>query len=114
MIKLKNNNWIWPSSFNISTMSDFIGNNAKDYADRYVRALYYMTEGLLEITRGRDKVYEKTGISAFSPKEKAADALVQILADERTPSQIFRGYGRNIGLTKDGLDYCKKLLELMS
>jgi hypothetical protein len=70
-------------------MSDFIGNNAKDYADIYIRALYYMTEGLLETTRGRDKVYEKTGIGAFI-KEKAADALVQILTDERTPSQIFR------------------------
>jgi hypothetical protein len=92
-------------------MSDFIGNNAKDYADRYISALYSMTEGLLGTTRNRDKVYEKTGIGAFSPKEKAADALVQILAGERTPSQVFRGNGHNIGLTKDGLDYCKKLRE---
>jgi hypothetical protein len=43
---------------------------------------------------------------AFSPKEKAADALVQILVRERIPSH---GNGRNIGLAEDGLDYCKKL-----
>jgi hypothetical protein len=94
-------------------MADFIGNHAKEYADRFICVLYSMTGGLLETTRDRDKVYEKTGIGAdaFSPKEKAADALVQILSDERVPSQIFRGNGRNVGLTRDGLDYCKKNCE---
>ena len=90
-------------------MSSYIGRNASDYADRFLCVLYSMTGGLIETTRDRDKVYEKTGIGGFSPKDKeAADALVQILADERSPAQVIRGNGRNVHLTKDGLLYCQK------
>lgn len=91
-----------------SHMSNYIGGNANDYADRFICVLYSMTKGLIETTRDRDKVYEKTGIGGFSPKDKeAADALVQILADERRPPQLSRRNERNVGLTIDGLLYCQ-------
>jgi hypothetical protein len=89
-------------------MSTYIGGNAADYADRFICVLYSMTRGLIETTRDRESVYSKTGIGGLDRLNEAADALVQILADERQPAQVFRGNGRNVGLTRDGLRYCQK------